>query len=156
MSAGLIIGKFMPPHAGHLHLFATAQAQVDALHVVLFSKPREPIPGALRLAWLRQLLPHAAIWHVTREHRVNYSDPLALDFWVGAIREVLPGDPDLVFSSEAYGDELARRLGARHVAVDPTRCQVPISSTQIRSRPLAHWRYIPPPVRRYYLRQLFR
>src|SRR5260370_3607208 len=100
MSAGLIIGKFMPPHAGHLYLFATALAQVDELHVILFSKLSEPIPGALRLAWLRELLPHAAVRHVAREHPVNYQNPLAWDFWVGAIRDVLPRAPDVVFSSE--------------------------------------------------------
>jgi HTH-type transcriptional regulator, transcriptional repressor of NAD biosynthesis genes len=154
VSAGLVIGKFMPPHAGHLRLFAVARAQVDELHVVLFSKSHEPIPGELRLAWLRELLPHATVWHVTREHPIDYRDAQAWDFWVSAIRDVLPRDPDVVFSSETYGDELARRLGARHVAVDPGRSQVPISSTQIRARPLAHWRYLPPPVRRYYMLQM--
>ena len=156
MSTGLVIGKFMPPHAGHLHLFATAQKQVDELHVVLFSKQNEPIPGALRLAWLRELLPNAAVWHVTREHRVDFDDAEAWEFWVSAIRDVLPCHPDVVFSSEDYGGELARRLGAGHVAVDPGRCQVPISATHIRARPLAHWRYVPPPVRRYYMLRLLR
>ena len=77
MSTGLIIGKFMPPHAGHLRLCAVAAAQVDKLHVVLFSKPSEPIPGALRLEWLRELLPTAHLAHVTAEHTVDFDDPLA-------------------------------------------------------------------------------
>jgi len=151
MSAGLVIGKFMPTHAGHLFLFAVAQAQVDELHIVLFSKAHEPIPGHLRLAWLRELLPNAAVWHVTRAHRVDFDDAAAWDFWVSAIRDVLPREPDVVFSSEDYGDKLARRLSARHVVVDPGRCRVPVSATQIRARPLSYWRYLPPPVRRYYL-----
>ena len=144
----------MPPHAGHLHLLAVAQRQVDELSVVLFSKPREPIPGTLRLAWLRELLPGAAVFHVERDHQVDFDDPDAWDFWVSAIRDVLPSDPTLVFSSEAYGEELARRLGASHVLVDPQRCQVPITATQIRKRPLAHWDYIPPPVRPYFVRRV--
>ena len=155
MSAGLIIGKFMPPHAGHLYLFAAARAQVDDLDVVLFSKPHEPIPGDLRLAWLRELAPNATVRHVTREHRVDFHDAQAWDFWVRAIRDILPRDPDVVFSSENYGDELARRLGARHVAVDPGRCHVPISATQIRARPLTYWRYLPALVRRYYMLRMF-
>ena len=154
MSAGLIIGKFLPPHAGHLHLSAAAQRQVDELHVVLFSKTHEPIPGELRFGWLRELLPQATVWHIAREHPVDFNDDQAWSYWVAAIRDVLPRNPDVVFSSEAYGDELARRLGARHVAVDPARCQVPVAATQIRARPWAHWRYIPAPVRRYYLRRL--
>jgi len=156
MSAGLVIGKFMPPHAGHLYLYGVAQAQVDELYIVLFSKLDEPISGELRLAWLRELVPQAAIWHVTREQRVDFADAAAWDFWVSAIRDVLPREPDVVFSSEGYGNELARRLGARHVAVDPSRRRVPVSATQIRARPLTYWRYLPAPVRRYYMLRLFR
>jgi len=150
----LIIGKFMPPHTGHLWLCAAAAAQVDALHVILFSKAREPIPGALRLGWLRELLPDAHLAHITTEHAVSFDDAMAWDFWVSAIRGVLPHDPDVVFSSEPYGDELARRLGARHVALDPRRTQVPISATQIRAQPMRHWGFIPAPARPYFARRV--
>ncbi len=153
-STGLIIGKFMPPHAGHLHLFSVARPQVDELVVVLFSKAAEPIPGALRLAWLRELLPGASIVHVEREGQVDFEDPGAWSFWVGVIQEALPCRPDVVFSSEPYGDELARRLGARHVLVDAARRAVPVSASQIRARPMAHWSFIPPPVRSYYARRV--
>src|SRR5206468_11869734 len=137
----------MPPHAGHLHLFALAQKNVSRLHIVLFSKSNEPIPGGLREAWLRELAPHAFIHHVTLEHVVDFSDPAAWGFWVSAIRQALPCAPGIVFSSEAYGDELARRLGAHHWPVDYDRTQIPISATQIRARPMDHWDYIPPLVR---------
>ena len=151
---GLVIGKFMPPHAGHLQLIDYARSQVEQLFVVLFTKQAEPIPADLRLAWLRELLPGVTICHVDRELKVDFDDPAAWAFWVSAIRDVLPADPDLVFSSEAYGDELARRLGARHVLVDPARRAVPVSATQIRQNPLAHWEAIPPPVRPYYVRRV--
>jgi HTH-type transcriptional repressor of NAD biosynthesis genes len=155
MTTGLIIGKFLPPHAGHLYLFAQAQARVQVLHIILFSKAHEPIPGALRLAWLRGLAPGATVWHVSQEGQVDFNDPAAWDFWTGAIRAVLPAAPDLVFTSEAYGDELARRLGARHICVDPGRSQVPVGGTQIRAEPRACWQYLPPAVRWYYLMTRF-
>ncbi len=144
----------MPPHAGHEYLFAAAQRQVDELHVVLFSKAHEPIPGDVRLGWLRELLPQAAVYLIDREHPVDFADRAAWEFWVSAIRAVLPRPPTVVFSSETYGDELARRLGARHVPVDPDRRQVPISATQIRASPLEYWDYLPPPVRPYYVRRV--
>jgi HTH-type transcriptional regulator, transcriptional repressor of NAD biosynthesis genes len=154
MTSGLIIGKFLPPHAGHEYLVHFAQQQVDRLNLVLFSKTPEPIPGHLRAAWLRELFPAAAVHHLALNHPVNYADPAAWDFWVSALRSVLPGAPDLVFSSEAYGDELARRLGARHVTVDAARTAVPISAAAIRARPMTHWRYLPPPVRPYFVRRV--
>jgi len=38
--------------------------------------------------------------------------------------------------------------------VDPGRTQVPISGTQIRADPLAHWDYLPVPVRPYFVRRV--
>ena len=154
MTTGLIIGKFMPPHAGHQYLIDGAREQVSRLHLGLFSKSAEPIPGDLRAAWLRELYPNVQLHHIQLEHAVDYADEAAWDFWVQTIRSVLPAAPDLVFTSEPYGDELAHRLGARHVLVDASRSRVPVSASQIRANPLAHWEHLPPPVRPYYVRRV--
>jgi NadR type nicotinamide-nucleotide adenylyltransferase len=69
------------------------------------------------------------------------------------VRAVHPEPVDVNFSSESYGAELARRLGARHGVFDPARLRLPISATKIRQDPLAHWAHIPPPVRPYYVRR---
>lgn len=154
MSSGLIIGKFMPPHAGHGYLIDCARQQVTSLDLVLFTKTSEPIPGQLRAAWLRELYPDLAIHHLHLDHHVNFDDEAAWDYWVRAIRTVMPSGPDLVFSSEQYGDELARRLGADHVLVDAARARVPVSASQIRADPLANWDYLPLPVRSHYVRRV--
>jgi nicotinamide mononucleotide adenylyltransferase len=60
----------------------------------------------------------------------------------------LDGDgPDVVFSSEVYGNEIARRFGAEAVVVDAERVAVPISATRVRERPLEHLHFLAPPVR---------
>ncbi|MCC7358310.1 MAG: AAA family ATPase [Anaerolineales bacterium] len=152
---GLVIGKFMPVHAGHMALIAWARPQVDTLHVVLFSKPDEPIAGEVRAEWLGELYPELPLHHVTEAGPVDYADRAAWAFWVAAIRAALGGAAvDVVFSSEPYGPELARRLGARHAAFDPARAQTPVSATQIRTNPLAHWRHIPLPARPYFARRV--
>lgn len=154
MTSGLIIGKFMPPHAGHQSLIGFARQRVTRLDLVLFTKTAEPIDGRLRAEWLRELYPDVTLHQLHLDHRVDYEDAAAWDYWVRAIRSVVPAGPDMVFSSEAYGDDLARRLGARHIVVDPSRSQVPVSATQIRDKPLAYWGYLPPPVRAYYVRRV--
>jgi NadR type nicotinamide-nucleotide adenylyltransferase len=60
----------------------------------------------------------------------------------------------VVFSSEGYGDELARRLGARHELVDRERRAVPVSGRRIREDPLACWEYLPECVRPHYVRRV--
>jgi NadR type nicotinamide-nucleotide adenylyltransferase len=62
--------------------------------------------------------------------------------------------PDLVFTSEAYGDELALRLGSRHICVDPMRSRVPVSGTAVRRDPLREWRFLPAPVRAHFARRV--
>ena len=106
----------MPPHAGHQRLVAFAQAGCDHLTLILFSKAAEPIPGKVRAHWLRDLFPGVEVIHVTDEGSVDYASEAAWDFWIDAIRRIHPSTagPEWVFSSETYGPELARRLGARH------------------------------------------
>ena len=151
---GLIVGKFMPPHEGHLYLIEQARRQVDRLTVILLSMPGEPIPPQRRLDWLRQLVgPDVEVLHAD-SYPTDYADPAVWDKWVATIRSVYPNGPDRVFSSEDYGRQLADLLGASHVMVDRAREAVPIAATQIRTQPMRHWGYIPPPVREWFVRRI--
>jgi hypothetical protein len=124
---------------------------VDKLTVIVFSKPDEAVPGELRARWLAGLHPAVRVVPVPTTLVTDWSDPLIWDQWIALIRTIVPNGPDVVFSSEPYGDEVARRLGARHVCVDPERTEVPISATAIRADPLAHLDRLAPPVRDWYL-----
>src|SRR6266496_4251270 len=112
MSRGLVIGRFCPPHLGHSHLISRAAEQVDDLTVIVFSKDEEPIPGELRAEWLRDLHPAACVVNVHTDLETNWGDEETWQRWLALISGALPSGPDVVFSSEPYGDELARRLGA--------------------------------------------
>jgi NadR type nicotinamide-nucleotide adenylyltransferase len=148
---GLIIGKFLPPHLGHLHLIDRARAEVETLTVLVCSLASEPIAGATRHAWVRDLRPDVHVLHHTDENpQEPEQHPRFWEIWTESIRRLVPDGPALVFTSESYGDELARRLGARHVCVDPARALVPVSGRAIRESPLLHWAFLPPPVRAHY------
>jgi NadR type nicotinamide-nucleotide adenylyltransferase len=154
MKRGLVIGKFLPYHAGHAHLIRTARAAVDELTVLVCSIDREPIDGKVRHAWVAGAHPECRVVHVAEE--VPQAPEDHPDFWVIWIDLVrrYAGAVDVVFTSEAYGDELAARLGARHVGVDRDRTTFPISGTAIRSDPMAQWAFIPPVVRSWYVRRV--
>ena len=152
---GLILGKFLPPHAGHLHLIETARGMVDQLTVLVCSLEREPIPGALRVAWLRELAPDARVVLLAEELPSEPADdPRFWELWMDAIARSLGFTPDLVFTSEDYGDELAQHLGARHVLVDRERMTVPVSGSAIRANPMENWMHIPEPVRPWFARRV--
>ena len=60
---GFVLGKFMPPHAGHVYLCDFGRAYVEELTILVCSLPTDPIPGALRLQWMRDLFPTARVIH---------------------------------------------------------------------------------------------
>src|SRR5918999_1016583 len=153
-SHGLVLGKFLPYHAGHAHLIRTARPQVDALTVLVCSLAREPIPGGHRYQWVRASHPDCRVVHVSEEvPQAPEDDPRFWDIWTDLIRRHA-GEVDVVFTSESYGDELAARLRARHVCVDATRGAVAVSGTAVRADPMAHWHYIPEVVRPYFVRRV--
>lgn len=146
---GVVIGKFYPPHRGHVHLIETAQAQSDRLTIILCERGGEHPPGHLRLQWLQELFP-AVTFLLVEDHY----DPLDSALWAQLTCEWLGETPDAVFTSETYGKAYARYLGCRHIAVDPARRIVPISGTQVRSNPWAAWEFLPPPVRGFYAKRV--
>ena len=156
MTTALVLGKFLPPHAGHVFLAERARELADEVIVLLLAHPDEPIPVEVRHRWLEELLPWATIRSAVADHRVDYDDDAVYDLWAATIREAI-GRPtvDLLVTSEpAYGDRTAARLGARHVLVDPERHAVPISATALRADPWANWRYLGPGARAWYVRRV--
>ena len=154
MTRGLVLGKFLPYHAGHAHLIRTARAAVDELVVLVCSVEREPIPGALRFGWVRDSHPDCRVVHVAEEVPQAPEDhPDFWPIWTDLIARYA-GPIDTVFTSESYGDELGRRIGARHVPVDLDRLTVPVSGTMIRANPLRYWEHLPPVVRPYFAKRV--
>lgn len=152
---GLVLGKFLPPHLGHQYLLDFARACVPELTVLVCSLRREPIAGDLRATWVREMCPGARVIHVADENPSYPEDhPDFWDIWTATVLRHFADGPDIVLTSETYGNELAKRLGARHIVVDQSRELVPVSGTAVRERPLTHWRYLPMCVRPHYVKRV--
>jgi HTH-type transcriptional repressor of NAD biosynthesis genes len=158
---GLVIGKFYPPHEGHHLLISTAAACSERVTVLVLSHEVESIPHADRIAWLREVHaaePHVTVHGVIDDHPVDFADAAVWDLHEAVFRAGIGAVTDqpvtAVFSSEAYGDELARRLGAVAVPVDLGRGMAPVSGTAVRADPLAHWESLTAPVRAWFARRV--
>ncbi len=152
---GLVLGKFMPPHLGHVYLVDFARAYADELTVVVGSLAREPIAGSLRFRWMREILPPSVnVVHLTDENpQEPHEHERFWDIWRESLLRVAP-KPDLVFASESYGARLAKELGAELVPVDAARAIVPVSGTAIREDPMGNWKFLPRCVRPYFVRRV--
>jgi len=147
---GLIIGKFYPPHKGHKYLIDTARSHVDELHIVICQRRGEVPSGELRLSWLREIHPGARVLLVNDDD----FDPADSAFWARQSIAWLGFTPDVVFTSEEYGDSFAACLGCQHFPVDKARQVFRVSGSQVRNNPFACWNYLDPPVRGYYARRI--
>ncbi|MBT2477104.1 AAA family ATPase [Streptomyces sp. ISL-94] len=144
---GLVLGKFYPPHAGHHHLVRTAQDQCERLTVLVCAASVESVPLADRVAWMREAHPGAEVVGAVDDVPVDLHDPAVWEAHMAIFRAAVPGPVDAVFTSEAYGTELARRFGAEEVCVDPARTLFPVSGTAVRADPTGCWDFLGPAVR---------
>jgi HTH-type transcriptional repressor of NAD biosynthesis genes len=151
---GLVLGKFWPLHAGHQHLIEEGLAACDRLTVQLLATHAEDVPLDVRAGWIRELHPDAHLVAAYDDTPVDFYDPAVWDLHMAVIESHLDAPVDAVLTSDDYGAELARRLGATWVQVDPGRREVPVSGTAVRADPAAHWAFLAPPVRAHYVRRV--
>lgn len=150
---GLILGKFMPLHSGHINIIDYALSLVDELLILVVSKDGECIDGSIRVEWLEITYKNEPRVKVQRFHHQLPHDGVFTQermlMWCEAIKSSIP-QVDLVVSSESYGAFLAEYLGAAYRVYDQDRKQVNLSGTEIRRNPKAYFDYLPACVQSYY------
>jgi HTH-type transcriptional repressor of NAD biosynthesis genes len=152
---GFLLGKFLPPHAGHLFLCEASARLCDELTVLVCTLDAEPIDGRLRFSWMKELLPHVRVVHYAKDVPQQPTDhPDFWAIWRKICREVHPEPPDYVFGSEAYVVRLAQELEARPILIDPERLAFPVSGAAVRENPVRHWEMLPGPIRSYYQKRV--
>lgn len=151
---GLVLGKFYPLHVGHEHLIAAAASACARVTVQVLASARESIPLEVRAGWIRERFPMVEVVTGMDEAEVDFASPHAWDEHMRVIEALLPASVDAVFTSDPYGAELARRLGAAWQQVDPGRQSLAISGTAVRADVAGSWWALSPPVREWFCRRV--
>jgi HTH-type transcriptional repressor of NAD biosynthesis genes len=160
MKKGLVFGKFMPLHVGHLALIDFAAKHCDLLYVVLCHTNKESISGSVRQKWLSEALEK-------RKNTVLISFPYSEEelpntsvssmhvsqLWSDTFCKLV-GDVDVLFTSEDYGDYVAKFMGISHILFDKARTLKPVSSTNIRKNPMGCWEFIAEEARPYFVKKI--
>ncbi|HEX6191225.1 MAG TPA: AAA family ATPase [Chitinophagaceae bacterium] len=160
MKKGLVFGKFMPPHKGHLALIDKAYNNCDLLQVLLCYTKEEPIPGELRVEWMTQVLmnyPSTILipycYNPQLLPNTSVASEEVSELWAAAFQQLVP-DTDILFTSEKYGEYVSRFMHIEHMLYDEMRSEHPISATAIRENPFLHWDWIAEPARRYFVKKV--
>lgn len=156
----LVIGKFYPPHNGHVHMITGAEKLADRVTVLVYSNQYQSITVHQKVAWLRESfkdLPNVRIEPVINDIYDDYDD---LNIWEAhnhimhaKLRELYPNENErainVVVSSEAYGAQMAEDFpNCAAEIVDLDRIAFPISGTACRDDLYGNWKYLPIGTRR--------
>lgn len=170
---GFVLGKFMPPHNGHVFLCEFAKNSCQHLTILVCSLPDEPIPGHLRYQWMKEMFDDGGrtctvLWtnEVLPQEPIDDNDTAFWSTWkrvVESHQEKVLVDKchmfrekmvDAIFASEEYGHKLAETVGAKFIPCDMIRQTVPVSGTLCRKDIVAQWQYLPANVRSHYVKRV--
>ena len=147
----VVVGKFYPFHSGHKYLIEQAGERSDHVVILVCYKDTHTIPGFLRASWVKGSFPSDKFEVILVDQDVEgLPDDNSL-LWANYTMRTLGRKVDAVFSSEDYGYEYARLMGAKHIMVDKERLIVPTSGTKIRLDPLGNQEYLTPRVRAHFV-----
>lgn len=142
----LVVGKFAPFHRGHEFLIETARVESRRVTVLVYSRPDFlGMPQVRRAAWISSICPAVGVYVPSDPPPDVSPDDVQREFvrqWLAAKTIA----PDVVFSSELYGEGFARHLGIAHRLVDLARLAVPVRGSAIRRDPAAHRQFLHPMV----------
>jgi HTH-type transcriptional regulator, transcriptional repressor of NAD biosynthesis genes len=157
MVKAFVFGKFLPFHQGHQAMIAFALTRCDRLTVLVCCSDTEEMPPLARKAWIADTfkgdsrIEVKVFCYAERDYpNTSASSREVSKIWSGKFKQLFP-DHTLLVTSEPYGCFVAEYMGIAHVPFDPGRNRFPVSATVIRNNPSAHWRYLPDPVKPYFL-----
>jgi HTH-type transcriptional repressor of NAD biosynthesis genes len=152
---GAFVGKFVPPHLGHVEQIKKCAAKVDELRVVVAENPiyiadlcaKDNLPlmsGDLRVGWLKDYFKDY------KNIKVLYMDewglkqfPEGLNDWSDKFKDIAGHDINVKFADETYR-ELNEKYFPECEFVAFDRTVIPISATMIRKEPKKYFDYIIP------------
>lgn len=130
---GFTIGKFAPLHKGHQYLIEEALKEMDEFYVVIYETNIIDIPAQRRATWIHKLYPSVKVL-IAKNPPLQYGlDEESVKIQIDYLKKIL-GDIHMThfFSSEKYGEYVARDLNLINRIIDYNRAYVPISATKIR------------------------
>ena len=160
MKEGLVIGKFLPLHKGHIALIEFALENCEHINVILCHSDSESIPGSVRLNWLKKsFVGNGRISIIDFGYdekelpNTSVSSKETSRVWSKALSKKVQV-VDVIFSSEPYGDCVAEYFGCKHMLFDIFRKSFTISGSQIMGSPVEYCKYIADAAKPYFVKKI--
>ena len=153
---GMITGKFLPPHRGHIIQIINSATQCEILYVLISDNKLQterlckesnlPVMDLLtRTKWLSQELqgfPHIKVVMMDESYMPEYPDGWIE--WAALAKEIIPEKIDIIFGGEPdYTIGFAQFFPeSEYRLYDYGRAQYHVTGTLVRKNPFKYWDYI--------------
>lgn len=168
-NVGLVVGKFWPPHNGHLYLIDTARAHCRKLYVGVVATRGQHPSGYQRIDCLKEIYENdTRVSVILMDDKELQGRDRDSPFWAKYACQSIRTIPNAVFTSEEYGDPWAAEITkigqaafpmakepfeCKHIMVDLDRTLNPISGTMVRADPLSYWKFMADPVKQIFAKK---
>lgn len=130
---GFTIGKFAPLHKGHQYLIEKALSEMDEFYILVYETSLINNTVEQRANWIRKLYPSAKVLLAYNPPSKYGLDEESVKIQVDYLKSIIKDIPVTHFySSEKYGEYVAKYMNVIDVRVDEERKVVPITATKIR------------------------
>lgn len=155
MRIGLVIGKFLPLHNGHVGLIEFALKQCDLLRISMVTRDEDVISPETRKAWILSVFKDDSSKiqvDIVNEKlpRTDGHTPEVFDLWADFFSSKY-SDVQVIISSESYAKALSEWMSVDHVFFDPERVRTNISASEILKNPLTYKSFLPEIVNEYFM-----
>lgn len=131
---GFTIGKFAPFHKGHAYLIDTALKEMDKFYIVVYDTPQFNISMEEKLNILKQKYPNVELIEAYNSPKQIGLDCKSVEIQMKYLSHLIKDiKPTHFYSSEDYGECVAKYLNIENRIVDKERIKYPISATMIRN-----------------------
>jgi HTH-type transcriptional regulator, transcriptional repressor of NAD biosynthesis genes len=165
---GLLPGKFLPPHRGHLMAIINAATKCDKLYVIVSDNKNTtykvckesnlPVMDIrLRAKWLSiELQGFENISVITLDETGIPEYPDGWEQWTNKVKQLFPNGFDVIFGGEVSYKEMHNKYfpNVIYEIFDYKRERYPICATEIRNNPLEHWDYILGSAREFFAKKV--
>jgi len=130
---GFTIGKFAPLHKGHQFLIEKALKEMDEFYIIVYETNLINNDIKQRASWIKTLYPKVKILYAYNPPSKYGLDEESIKIQIDYLKSIIKDIPVTHFySSEKYGEFVAKYMNVIDVRVDQERKIVPISATKIR------------------------
>jgi cytidyltransferase-like protein len=144
---GVIIGRFLPLHNGHIEFINKVLERCSELHIILLCRDDDEINQNMRVKWISEMFNDVRIYAV-RNVLTENNDLI----WISQMSVILGFKADVLYMNGQENLEEIRKMTS--VRVENVECESKVRSVNVRLNVMRNFGKLSEPAKGYYARRV--